>query len=340
MGGARNVTGVVGLLGAVGAVAGGGGRMRRRRGGGGGVAVGWPWLWLAVLMVAQGATTADPQAGDLSTSTTAEPTTTEEDMTGRGNKKFGDKCGETKECGFRGSVCDPYKHSCQCRPELTATNHIDKCGEEVSINGSCFFTEQCENKVPQTECKDGRCVCRFEMTPTYKDNKVECTSSYEPPKTERYVDPAMIGVLVGMALMFIIICVVLRLFSKARWRENRTIFNTPNPRLMNVSLLRDTKGGGGAGAALHERRGSRGSQRAPSRQPSMASLRPQSPNASQGSRASLRGSRSSQGSATSRSPTRAAGAAAHHNSSLKLQPSTQKSDPEVAQDLPREEPSA
>jgi hypothetical protein len=28
------------------------------------------------------------------------------------------------------------------------------------------------------------------------------------------VDPAMIGVLVGMALMFIILCVVLRLFSK------------------------------------------------------------------------------------------------------------------------------
>jgi glycerol uptake facilitator-like aquaporin len=32
-----------------------------------------------------------------------------------------------------------------------------------------------------------------------------------PPK---YVDPAMIGVLVGMTLMFIILCVVLRLFSK------------------------------------------------------------------------------------------------------------------------------
>lgn len=28
------------------------------------------------------------------------------------------------------------------------------------------------------------------------------------------VDPAMIGVLVGLALMFVIICVVLRLFSK------------------------------------------------------------------------------------------------------------------------------
>lgn len=64
---------------------------------------------------------------------------------------------------------------------------------------------------------------------------------------------------------------------RARWRENRTIFNTPNPRLMNVSLLRENK-------LLHgqERRGSRMSVRIPSRQPSMASLRPHSPNPSIG----------------------------------------------------------
>lgn len=60
--------------------------------------------------------------------------------------------------------------------------------------------------------------------------------------------------------------------TRARWRgENRTIFNTPNPRLMNVSLL-DSK-------LLHggnlERRASRGSVRgAPSRHASMTSLRP------------------------------------------------------------------
>nr|CAD7193602.1 unnamed protein product [Timema douglasi]CAD7399427.1 unnamed protein product [Timema poppensis] len=65
---------------------------------------------------------------------------------------------------------------------------------------------------------------------------------------------------------------------KARWSENRSIFNTPNPRLMNVSLLRDSK-------LLHgneQRRGSRSSVRGPSRQPSMASLRPHSPTGSQG----------------------------------------------------------
>uniref|UniRef100_A0A182UF94 Uncharacterized protein n=1 Tax=Anopheles melas TaxID=34690 RepID=A0A182UF94_9DIPT len=89
---------------------------------------------------------------------------------------------------------------------------------------------------------------------------------------------------------------------KARWRENRTIFNTPNPRLMNVSLLRDNK-------LLHgqERRGSRMSVRLPSRQPSMASLRPHSPNASIGSRRGSRGS--SNASATSTKSNRSAN---HH----------------------------
>ncbi len=28
---------------------------------------------------------------------------------------------------------------------------------------------------------------------------------------------------------------------RAQFRENRTIFNTPNPRLMNVSLMKDSK---------------------------------------------------------------------------------------------------
>ena len=45
----------------------------------------------------------------------------------------------------------------------------------------------------------------------------------------------------GLILMFIVMCVVLQLFAKAQFRENRSIFNTPNPRLMNVSLMKDSK---------------------------------------------------------------------------------------------------
>ncbi|XP_018799197.1 PREDICTED: uncharacterized protein LOC108975281 isoform X4 [Bactrocera latifrons] len=208
-----------------------------------------------------------------------ETTTPQFDYASRGQKKFGDKCENTLECGFPGSICDAKKKSCQCTEDLPVTNHIDKCGKEAAVNESCFFNEQCEVKHYQTECRDGRCACRYEMMPFWgKDGTVECKGRGDKRGPETYIDPAMIGVLVGMALMFIIICVVLRLFSQARWRENRTIFNTPNPRLMNVSLLRDSK-------LLHgqERRGSRMSVRAPSRQPSMASLRPHSPNPSLGS---------------------------------------------------------
>lgn len=218
------------------------------------------------------------------------------DPAGRGTLMFGDKCESTTDCGFAGSVCDPGTRTCQCTSDLSATNHLDKCGKKAQVNESCFFTEQCEQMTEQTECRDGRCICRFEMNPIFKpDGTVECRATMNKPiEPERYVDPTMIGVLVAMAVMFIIICVVLRLFSKARWRDNRSIFNTPNPRLMNVSLLRDNK-------PLHqERRGSRMSVRLPSRQPSMASLRPHSPNASIGKLGSRRGSRgSSNASATS-----------------------------------------
>ncbi|XP_075154271.1 EB domain-containing julius seizure protein isoform X2 [Haematobia irritans] len=227
-------------------------------------------------------------------------TTTEFDYASRGQKKFGDKCDNTLECGFPGSICDTKKKSCQCTEDLPVTNHIDKCGKEAAVNESCFFNEQCESKYPQTECRDGRCVCRFDMTPIWlKDGTVECKGRQDKKGPETYIDPAMIGVLIGMALMFIIICVVLRLFSQARWRENRTIFNTPNPRLMNVSLLRESK-------LLHgqERRGSRMSVRAPSRQPSMASLRPHSPNPSLGKTGSRSNSHGSNASATSLRSTR------------------------------------
>uniref|UniRef100_A0A6P7GA72 Uncharacterized protein LOC114339579 n=1 Tax=Diabrotica virgifera virgifera TaxID=50390 RepID=A0A6P7GA72_DIAVI len=172
------------------------------------------------------------------------------------NQKFGDKCRDTKQCAFDGAVCDDITHKCLCKPDLPVTNHIDKCGVSARVNETCLFTEQCETVNFQTECKDGMCVCRFEKQAVMKpDGRIECEDQVEE--------------------------------SKARWRENRTIFNTPNPRLMNVSLLKENK-------HLHERRGSRNS-RGPSRQPSVASLRAHSPNSQEGRLflGSRRGSRGS-----------------------------------------------
>jgi hypothetical protein len=50
----------------------------------------------------------------------------------RGDKKIGDKCDQTTDCGFDGAVCTgDKKPTCQCLPELTASNHIDKCGKRT-----------------------------------------------------------------------------------------------------------------------------------------------------------------------------------------------------------------
>ncbi|GFR06119.1 EB domain-containing protein [Trichonephila clavata] len=46
----------------------------------------------------------------------------------------------------------------------------------------------------------------------------------------------MIIVLAVLAIMFVGICVALHLFSKARFRNRRTIFNSPHPRLMHIKL--------------------------------------------------------------------------------------------------------
>lgn len=56
---------------------------------------------------------------------------------------------------------------------------------------------------------------------------------------------------------------------RARFRENRSIFNTPNPRLMNASLFKDSKL---LSPARGDRRGSKASVRVPSRAPSVTSV--------------------------------------------------------------------
>lgn len=106
----------------------------------------------------------------------------------------------------------------------------------------------------QTDCRDGKCICMFEMSPILNPDKTySCVGKYilqmrvrefglcemerkecvvfscffllifkhlrtavkdMPPEKLQYVDPTMIFILVVMALMFIIICIVLRLFAR------------------------------------------------------------------------------------------------------------------------------
>lgn len=83
-----------------------------------------------------------------------------------------------------------------------------------------FFHSLCDFKTANScidRCRKNRFFFVFKnaifslVFPSVPKRFLATQESREP---ERYIDPAMIGILAGMALMFIIICVVLRLFSR------------------------------------------------------------------------------------------------------------------------------
>lgn len=62
---------------------------------------------------------------------------------------------------------------------LSNTNKVRELNvSEAAINEPCFFNEQCEALVFQTECRDDVCSCRFERTPVFKDGVVECIGRF------------------------------------------------------------------------------------------------------------------------------------------------------------------
>ncbi|XP_057375249.1 uncharacterized protein LOC130696185 [Daphnia carinata] len=155
--------------------------------------------------------------------------------------RLGDKCSQTEDCSLvTHSHCDTEKGGvCACTPQHPVEGGT-LCTQGRQLNESCSFNAQCIDSDRNMECHDHVCQCAYDFKPTfYIGGNIVCTSTSVSDEMGTYINPTMIGALSGLILMFIIMCVVLRLFSKARWRENRTIFNTPNPRLANASLLKE-----------------------------------------------------------------------------------------------------
>ncbi|XP_076035075.1 uncharacterized protein LOC143021457 isoform X3 [Oratosquilla oratoria] len=159
------------------------------------------------------------------------------------------KCETDDHCSpFTNSVCNVTTKVCECPSTLTVYIPTNKfCGAPALLNTTCEYTQQCTENDKHALCENRQCVCSKDFEFRYfQSNYLKCATQGSP--TGPKMEPAMIGVLAGMALMFVIICVVLRLFSKARFRENRSIFNTPNPRLMNASLFKDRRRGSSVSA--------------------------------------------------------------------------------------------
>ncbi|KAK8392363.1 hypothetical protein O3P69_014609 [Scylla paramamosain] len=204
-----------------------------------------------------GATTSPSGIPDTEPTTVALPVCT-------GNVE--DECAELPN-----SKCVKEEGICKCVAPydiFDVENHY--CGKATKLGEKCKYTSECEEGDDYSICNQQQ-ICACGPGFSVDDLPQVGLTCIESSKGDGAgaPDPAMIGVLAGLALMFVIICVVLRLFSKARFRENRSIFNTPNPRLMNASLFKDSKL---LSPARGDRRGSRASVRVPSRAASITSV--------------------------------------------------------------------
>nr|XP_037279842.1 uncharacterized protein LOC119172799 [Rhipicephalus microplus] len=88
------------------------------------------------------------------------------------------------------------------------------------------------------------------------------------PKTDPGMsEENMVPIIVCLAIMFVGMCVALQLFSRARFRNQRTIFNSPNPRLSHLKLSNKDSKRRHSHASLHagSRRASACSQMSPSK---------------------------------------------------------------------------
>jgi len=147
-----------------------------------------------------------------------------------------------------GTYCDADVGFCLCKPDypVTDTNH---CYKESKYDEFCHIDIQCQRRDKNTKCNRDFSLCECQpqyVAQSFNNGHFWCVRPTHTQNSDNgigsFVDPTLFIILGAMCLMFIVLCVVLQLFAKAQFAENRSIFNTANPRLCNVSLLKDNKG--------------------------------------------------------------------------------------------------
>jgi len=150
---------------------------------------------------------------------------------------------------------------CLCQQDWTLQQ--GSCVKVVRLNRHCKTDKECQAGQGDSYCSKllNICQCRqgFLTLENRQKQPVSCEVSVVED-SDTFIDPTMIGILVILGLMFVVICVVLQMFSRAQFGETQTIFNTPNPRLMNVSMV---KGGGFVNKASVEDTPTRSTKRRP-----------------------------------------------------------------------------
>ncbi|KAL1417957.1 hypothetical protein MTO96_006023 [Rhipicephalus appendiculatus] len=176
-----------------------------------------------------------------------------------------------------GIACDASTRRCVCSNRTLVLTRRGTCLPIRMLGQPCRRNEQCLKIDKNAECDDDYCKCKDGYYLFNDVNGTSCLQDVElqtmrpfgmDPKTDTGMsEENMVPIIVCLAIMFVGMCVALQLFSRARFRNQRTIFNSPNPRLSHLKLGNKDSKRRHSHASLHagSRRASACSQMSPSK---------------------------------------------------------------------------
>lgn len=176
-----------------------------------------------------------------------------------------------------GIACDASTRRCACTNRTLVLTRRGTCLPIRMLGQPCRRNEQCLKIDKNSECDNDYCKCKDGYYLFNDVNGTSCLPDVElqtmrpfgmDPKTDPGMsEENMVPIIVCLAIMFVGMCVALQLFSRARFRNQRTIFNSPNPRLSHLKLSNKDSKRRHSHASLHagSRRASACSQMSPSK---------------------------------------------------------------------------
>lgn len=174
-----------------------------------------------------------------------------------------------------GISCDASTRRCICSNRTLVLTRRGTCLPIRMLGQPCRRNGQCLKIDKNSECDDDYCRCKDGFYLFNDVNGTSCLPDVElqtmrpfgmDPKTDNGMsEENMVPIIVCLAIMFVGMCVALQLFSRARFRNQRTIFNSPNPRRSHMKLGSGKRRQSHASLHAGSRRASACSQMSPSK---------------------------------------------------------------------------
>nr|XP_037279988.1 uncharacterized protein LOC119172953 [Rhipicephalus microplus] len=128
---------------------------------------------------------------------------------------IGDPCNQTCSSVLYHVFCNVTSRRCECRPEYPVNIENRQCVKASSLGGHCDYDEACAFSVAHSSCQSNECRCLDGHEPDAHATK--CTPARGVAILENAELTTTVSVIVALMVFTALFCLVLRLFSKARF---------------------------------------------------------------------------------------------------------------------------